>query len=558
MSAGPVSQAKKDGAPPAAGASDVLLDIRGLRIEGQSDDVWLPIVKGIDLQLRRGEVLGLIGESGAGKSTIGLAAMGYARAGCRISGGSIVFDGVDLMKLSPAEKRKLWGRRVAYVAQSAAASFNPAHRLMDQYTETPTWHHVLSEGDARNQAVDLFRRLRLPDPANIGARYPHQVSGGQLQRAMTAMAMSCRPDLLIFDEPTTALDVTTQIEVLAAIKDVVRQSNTAAIYISHDLAVVAQMADRIMVLRYGEVVEEAATRRMLSDPQMPYTKSLWAVRSLQKQEQSADDAVLHVSHVNAGYGTVQVLFDVDIRVPRGRTVAVVGESGSGKSTLARVVTGLLPPSQGSVEFQGKALPPALKDRSKDLLRRVQMIYQMPDTALNPRRRVRDILGRPLEHQMGLRGAKRDQRILELLNMIELDERFLDRLPSELSGGQKQRICIARALAVEPELVICDEVTSALDQIVAEEILKLLLRLQRELNVSYLYITHDLATVKAIADRIVVMYQGRVVQSGSKTEVMTPPHHEYTAKLLSSVPEMDPDWLDGLLARRGGAGAAPPA
>ncbi len=544
-------QTKTNGTRLAATGStdDLLLQIRGLRIEGQSDDVWQPIVKGVDLELRRGEVLGLIGESGAGKSTIGLAAMGYARAGCRISAGTILFDGVDLLKLSPAEKRKFWGRRVAYVAQSAAASFNPAHRLMDQYTETPTWHHVLSEGDARNQAVDLFRRLRLPDPEHIGARYPHQVSGGQLQRAMTAMAMSCRPDLLIFDEPTTALDVTTQIEVLAAIKDVVRQSNTAAIYISHDLAVVAQMADRIMVLRYGEVVEEAATRQMLTDPQMPYTKSLWAVRSLHKKEQSADDTVLHVNHVDAGYGSVQVLFDVDIRVPRGRTVAVVGESGSGKSTLARVVTGLLPPIKGDVAFQEKVLPPALRDRSKDLLRRVQMIYQMPDTALNPRRRVRDILGRPLEHQMGLRGAKRDQRILELLKMIELDERFLDRLPSELSGGQKQRICIARALAVNPDLVICDEVTSALDQIVAEEILKLLLRLQKELKVSYLYITHDLATVKAIADEIVVMYQGRVVQSGSKSQVMTPPHHEYTAKLLSSVPEMDPDWLDDLLAQR---------
>jgi len=544
-------QTKTNGTRPAAKepGDDLLLQIRGLRIEGQSDDVWQPIVKGVDLELRRGEVLGLIGESGAGKSTIGLAAMGYARAGCRISAGTILFDGVDLLTLSPAEKRKLWGRRVAYVAQSAAASFNPAHRLMDQYTETPTWHHFLSEDDARNQAVDLFRRLRLPDPEHIGARYPHQVSGGQLQRAMTAMAMSCRPDLLIFDEPTTALDVTTQIEVLAAIKDVVRQSNTAAIYISHDLAVVAQMADRIMVLRYGEVVEEAATRQMLTDPQMPYTKSLWAVRSLHKKEQSADDTVLHVNHVDAGYGSVQVLFDVDIRVPRGRTVAVVGESGSGKSTLARVVTGLLPPIKGDVAFQEKVLPPALRDRSKDLLRRVQMIYQMPDTALNPRRRVRDILGRPLEHQMGLRGAKRDQRILELLKMIELDERFLDRLPSELSGGQKQRICIARALAVNPDLVICDEVTSALDQIVAEEILKLLLRLQKELKVSYLYITHDLATVKAIADEIVVMYQGRVVQSGSKSQVMTPPHHEYTAKLLSSVPEMDPDWLDDLLAQR---------
>ncbi|MBV9136726.1 MAG: ABC transporter ATP-binding protein, partial [Hyphomicrobiales bacterium] len=356
----------------------------------------------------------------------------------------------------------------------------------------------------------------------------------------------------------TALDVTTQIEVLAAIKDIVRQFDTAAIYISHDLAVVAQMADRVMVLRYGELVEEAPTRVMLSNPQMPYTKSLWAVRSLRKEEEAGEKILLDVSGVDASYGTFKVLHDVNVKLPRGRTVAVVGESGSGKSTLARVITGLLPPSSGSIRFDGKKLPARLKERDKDLLRRIQMIYQMPDTALNPRRRIRDILGRPLKHHLGLTGAARQRRLLELMRMIELDERFLDRLPSELSGGQKQRICIARALAINPELIICDEVTSALDQLVAEEILKLLLRLQKELNVSYLYITHDLATVKAIADEIVVMHQGRVVESGPKSQVLTPPHHAYTELLLSSVPEMDPDWLDAILAKRQGAelGASP--
>jgi peptide/nickel transport system ATP-binding protein len=313
---------------------------------------------------------------------------------------------------------------------------------------------------------------------------------------------------------------------------------------------VAQMADRVMVLRYGELVEEAPTGAMLADPKQPYTKSLWAVRSLHKEEQKGEELLLEVRDVDATYGKVlKVLHGISLEVPRGRTVAVVGESGSGKSTLARVITGLLPPSAGTISFAGKALPPRLAGRNKDLLRRVQMIYQMPDTALNPRRRVRDILGRPLRHHLGLRGKACERRILELLRMIELDERFIDRLPGELSGGQKQRICIARALAVNPELIICDEVTSALDQIVAEGILKLLLRLQRELDVSFLYITHDLATVKAIADWIVVMHQGRIVQQGPKTQVLTPPHHPYTELLLSSVPEMRTDWLDQLLRAR---------
>nr|WP_205015238.1 ABC transporter ATP-binding protein [Rhodoligotrophos appendicifer] len=533
----------------------MLLEMKGLRIEGQSDDVWSEIVKGVDVKLMRGEVLGLIGESGAGKSTIGLAAMAYARAGCRITAGEILFDGKDLRKMSEDDRRKLRGVKISYVAQSAAASFNPAHRLIDQYAEVAVKHGVASEKQAKKEAVELYRRLQLPDPDTIGERYPHQVSGGQLQRAMVAMAMACRPDLIVFDEPTTALDVTTQIEVLAAIKDIVQQFNTAAIYITHDLAVVAQVADRIMVLRYGELVEEGETRELLANPQQDYTRRLLAVRETAKVEESGHDVLLRVNAVSASYaGLIKVLENVTIQVPKGRTVAVVGESGSGKSTLARVITGLLPPSRGEVLFKGKPLPAALKGRNKDALRRIQMIYQMPDTALNPRQRVREIIGRPLSFYLGLDGAEREAKLRSLMEMIELEPKFLDRFPSELSGGQKQRVCIARALAAEPDLIICDEVTSALDQLVAEGILKLLLRLQRELRVSYLFITHDIATVRAIADEIVVMYQGRVVEQGAKTEVLTPPHHAYTKLLLSSVPEMDPDWLDRLLAARSQAAA----
>ena len=529
---------------------DILLEMKGVKIEGQADDVWKPIIKGIDLTLRRGEVLGLIGESGAGKSTLGLAAMGFARPGCRITDGTIVFDGMVLTHASDEAKRKLWGSRIAYVAQSAAASFNPAHHILDQTVETAVSHNIMPKAKAEADARDLYKRLQLPKPETIGDRFPHQVSGGQLQRAMTAMAMSCRPDLIIFDEPTTALDVTTQVEVLAAMRNIVEQFNTAAIYITHDLAVVAQMAHRIMVLRYGNLVEEAPTRVMLKQPTQDYTKSLWAVRSLQKEESASDDIVIDIKNVDASYGgKVKVLDNVSVKIPRGRTVAVVGESGSGKSTLARAITGLLPPSKGAILFNGKPLPLALGDRNRDTLRRIQMIYQSADTALNPKQKVRDIIGRPLEFYLGLKGAARDRKVVELLESIELDESYIDRFPSEMSGGQKQRISIARALAAEPEVIICDEVTSALDQIVQEEILKLLMKLQKDTNVTYVFITHDIATVRAIADEIVVMNKGQVVQQGMKSEVLQPPYPAYTELLLSSVPEMDPDWLTNLLAAR---------
>lgn len=539
-------------------SSDVLVDMRDVYIEGFSDEQWHPIINGVNLTLRRGQVLGLIGESGAGKSTLGLAAMGFARAGCKITSGSIMFDGIDLVKASDAEKRNLWGNRMTYVAQSAAAAFNPAHRLIDQTIESASRFRTaennsdgsgsaLSEKDLRSDAVDLYRALKLPDPENIGDRYPHQVSGGQLQRVMTAMAMSARPDLIIFDEPTTALDVTTQVGVLAAMREIVDTYNTAAIYITHDLAVVAQMADVIKVLRYGEEVEEAETRAMLGSPKEAYTRSLWSVRSLEKQEEKSGDEILRLESIDAAYGKQKVLYDVNIGVPRGKTVAVVGESGSGKSTAARVITGLLPPSSGQVVFNGEPLPAALADRSEKQLQKIQMIYQMADTAMNPRQTIEEIIGRPLEFYLGLGKADRERRVLELLHMIELDETFLDRLPSELSGGQKQRVCIARALAAEPELIICDEVTSALDQIVQEGILQLLLKLQQQFGISYLFITHDIATVKAIADQIVVMFEGKVVEQGMKSEIFNPPYPEYTQLLLSSVPEMDPDWLTGLLA-----------
>ena len=537
-------------------SSDLLLHMKNIHIKGKSDEKWIDIINGVDLELNRGEVLGLIGESGAGKSTLGLAAMGFCRDGCKITDGSIHFDGMDMMSLSKDELRQLRGHRISYVAQSAAASFNPAHKLIDQFCEAPMIHNVMSRSQATEYAIDLYHRINLPDPDQFGFRYPHEVSGGQLQRAMTAMALSCRPDLIIFDEPTTALDVTTQIEVLAAIKDIVKEFNTAAIYISHDLAVVAQMADRIKVLLKGDEVEQAATDVMLKSPSEDYTKSLWAVREYNRKEQKkpakTEMPIISIKNVTAGYASkLDVLKDVSFDIYKKRTVAVVGESGSGKSTTARVVTGLLQPRLGSVSFEGETLPAGYQSRSRDQLRRIQMIYQMADTALNPKLRIRDLIARPANMYLGLNGKALEERVRNLLHMIEMEpDQFIDRLPSELSGGQKQRIGIARAIAAEPSIIICDEVTSALDQLVAEGILKLLDRLQSELDLSYMFITHDLATVRAIADEVVVMKDGIVVEQGIKSKMFTPPHHPYTELLLGSVPEMDPKWLDRLLDERG--------
>ena len=528
-----------------------LLEVKGLRIEGLSEKGWQEIVRGVNLQLKRGEILGLIGESGAGKSTIGLAAMGFARDGCRITAGEIIFDGIELSSAPENEKRKLRGTRISYVAQSAAAAFNPAHRLLDQFAEGPVDHGVMSRTKAKEKGRALYRSLDLPDPENIGERWPHQVSGGQLQRMMVAMAMSCSPDLIIFDEPTTALDVTTQIEVLKTIKEIVTDSNVAALYITHDLAVVAQLADQLMVLRYGNLVEVNSTGQIIEAPKEDYTRALLDARTRHEKTTAQfkdSSTLLSIDSVTAGYGKgPDVLQEVSVSVERGRTVAVVGESGSGKSTLARVITGLLPPRSGEILFQGELLPHALAQRTKQQLRKAQMIYQLPDVALNPRQRVRDIVGRPLSFYLGLRGKERERRIIELLEQIELSETYINRLPDELSGGEKQRICIARALAAEPELIICDEVTSALDTIVAKAILDLLQRLQYELQLTYLFISHDIDTVASIADRVVVLYAGRVAEQGSKSAVFQPPFHPYTRLLLSSVPEMKLDWLEKTLS-----------
>uniref|UniRef100_UPI00260A5B7E ABC transporter ATP-binding protein n=1 Tax=uncultured Rhizobium sp. TaxID=155567 RepID=UPI00260A5B7E len=436
-------------------------------------------------------------------------------------------------------------------AQSAAASFNPYHSIMEQVCEMPIQHGLMKKEEAEKAAIDLFRSLGLPNPETFGNRYPHQVSGGQLQRAMTAMALCSNPELIIFDEPTTALDVTTQIDVLAAIKHAIEATGTAALYITHDLAVVAQISDDIMVLRHGKMVEYGAVQQIIEAPREDYTRALVNVRQTAREEApDQTNTLLKVEHVSAQYSNgFKVLHDVSLHLPKGQTLAIVGESGSGKSTLARVVTGLLPHTEGRVVFDGKEMTPSLNKRSRDDLRRIQLIYQMADTAMNPRQTVRDIIGRPLTFYDGLRGAAKTARVKELLDQIEMGSGFVDRYPAELSGGQKQRVAIARALAAKPELILCDEPTSALDPLVAEGILKLLLRLQEEEQLSYVFITHDIGIVRAIADSVAVMHRGNLVRFGPKSKVLAPPFDDYTDLLLKSVPEMEIGWLEKVLATR---------
>ena len=538
-----------------AGKPPIVLDIRAMRVAVRTDAGEGPIlVHDVSLELRRGEVIGLIGESGAGKSTIGLASMGYTRRNCFIVGGQIVFAGTDLRAIDAEGRRALRGLKLSYIAQSAAASFNPAMTLMDQVCEAPVRHKVMTRAEAEAAAVQLFRELDLPNPERIGSRYPHQVSGGQLQRVMAAMAMVGKPEVIVFDEPTTALDVTTQVECLAAFRKLIRVHGAAALYITHDLAVVAQIADRIMVLRHGKLVEFGEARQILQAPHEDYTRRLVRERTEGHTFIDAKSAgavpVLAVENVVADYvGKPKVIDGVSLEIFRGDTLAVVGESGSGKSTLARVVTGLLPRVSGDVRFNGASLPPRLSNRTRDQLRRIQMIYQMPDVALNPQQTLLDVIGRPISFYFKRSRREMRERVLELLRHMDLPEHFIDRKTSELSGGQKQRVSIARALAAEPDLIICDEVTSALDQLVGEEILRLLKRLQDELGVAYMFITHDLGVVKRVANKVVVMLRGQMVASGVTASVFAPPYHPYTELLLSSVPEMRPDWLDEVLARR---------
>ncbi len=533
------------------------------------------IVSNINFSVAAGQVISLIGASGSGKSTISLATMAYSRPGCHILQGKVILEGEDLLSLSPAKIQRKRGSDIAYIAQSAAAAFNRALTIGVQVTEIAILRGLMTRQQAEQRAESLYQQLGLPNPETIGNLYPHQVSGGQLQRLMAAMAMMCHPKLLILDEPTTALDVTTQIEVLQAFKHLIHEQNVAAIYVSHDLAVVAQMADDVLVLKDGRMVELNTIQNILDNPGEAYTRKLIkAVPQLQlngisrsthavdedklatktnenssfkdgKQEKPDANELLSVSSITASYRSngKTVLNDVSLTINRGETVGVIGESGSGKTTLGRVISGLMPPSEGQIKLQGSVLDKDYNQRSRDDLRQIQFVFQMAETALNPRQRIRQILGRPLHFYLGLTGRKAEARIAELLDLVELPADFIDRYPRELSGGQLQRINFARALAAEPKLIICDEITSALDTLVSKAIIELLINIKNRLGVAYIFISHDLSTVAKLADSVAVMRYGEIVEFNTTEKILKPPYHEYTELLLDSIPRLRTGWLE---------------
>ncbi|MGO6951283.1 ABC transporter ATP-binding protein [Rhizobium johnstonii] len=534
------------------------IEIRDLKVEATTDSGRrVEIIKGVSLDVAEGEIVALIGESGSGKTTIALTLMGHTRAGCRISGGSVSVGGKDMVTLSEKQRAKVRGTEVAYVPQSAAAAFNPATSIMDQVIEVTRIHQLMSPDDARARAVELFRALSLPEPETIGSRYPHQVSGGQLQRLAAAMALIGDPTLVIFDEPTTALDVTTQIEVLRAFKSVMKKGGIAGVYVSHDLAVVAQIADRIVVLKGGETQETGTTDEILNNAKHPYTRELLAAfepkpRGAVGSAEPATAPLLKIEDLVAGYGQrqadglplVRAVEHVSLKVEKGRNLGIIGESGCGKSTLARTIAGILPAAVGKIVFDGTELHRNARERSRDQLREMQIVFQYADTALNPAKSVEDILDRPLVFYHRMDRKARNARIDQLLDMVRLPRNLRHRRPGELSGGQKQRVNFARALAADPKLILCDEITSALDTVVAAAVIDLLKELQRELGLSYIFISHDLSVVEAICDEIVVMYGGRKVEEITSSTVKAP-QHPYSQLLFSSVPTLDPAWLDGL-------------
>jgi peptide/nickel transport system ATP-binding protein len=603
MASGQHTHAHPASGPP---ADEIRLDVRGLEV--RLGEAGPDVVSDVSFTVQSGQVLGLVGESGSGKTTVVLALLGHARRGLRISSGEVRVDGVDLLGLPVGQLRAVRGARVAYVPQDPSAALNPALRVGTQLNEAVRVHPgAVEDPDARIREV--LQEAHLDASSDLLRRYPHQLSGGQQQRVGLAMAFACRPSLIVLDEPTTGLDVSTQRHVLDTIRSLCRAYGVAAVYVSHDLAVVGGLVSDVAVMYSGRIIEVGSTARVFGAPLHPYTRGLLSavpsplqatrltgidgqpprpgrrppgcsfaprcgfaasecrsqqpepvlidaravrcVRVAQVRESSAGIAtaltgaaagageapVLTAREVSAGYGRRPVLTGVDLNVPAESCVAVVGESGSGKTTLARCIVGLHGNWTGDIRFEGTSLAASARDRPRQVLRQVQYVFQNPYTSLNPRKTVGQIVAQPLEQYLRLGYRERSQRAARALADVSLGADFLSRYPDQLSGGERQRVAIARALVVEPDLLICDEVTSALDVSVQAVIVELLRRLQASHRIAMIFITHNLALVRSIAQSVVVLRDGAVVESGPVGQVLDRPADPYTARLMQDVPKL---------------------
>jgi peptide/nickel transport system ATP-binding protein len=539
----------------AADERPTVLSVRQLDISVRTEAGIVPLVQSLSFDLKRGETLAIAGESGSGKSLTSLAIMGLLPPpAVHVAGGEIIFDGSDLTKLPETKMQRLRGDRIAMIFQEPMTALNPVMRIGDQLTEAIRAHEPMSGRAARTRALEALKAVRLTEPERRLKQYPHELSGGMRQRVVIAMAIALRPDVMIADEPTTALDVTVQREVLDLLRILTAEMGMALILITHDMGVVAEMADRVLVMQKGQLVEEAEVHTLFAAPQMPYTQQLLSsVPRMGKGRESAVDTsvqpLISVRDLQVTYdlrggildrvqARVHAVEKINFDIFSGETFAVVGESGCGKSTVARALTGLVP-HEGIIKLEGQ---PILRDRASQLAntRAMQMVFQDPMAALNGRMTVGDLVREPLViHDIGT-PQSRTNRAIELFERVGLGAEALDRYPHEFSGGQRQRICIARALALNPKLIIADESVSALDVSVQATVLELLQELKAELGMSYLFISHDMAVVENFADRVAVMYLGQIVELGSSAQVFGNPQHPYTRRLIAAAPFPDPD------------------
>lgn len=534
-------------------SDDFVLSVSDLRLgtlEGAE------ILHGVDYTLKRGEIVCLVGESGSGKTTAGLAAMGHLRPGLMLFDGTVTLHSAngtdyDVLNLSEADLRELRGSRIAYVPQDPALSLNPTMRIGEQIREVLDVHSF--DGDAGARVREVMRDVDLPDTDEYLARWPHQLSGGQQQRVGIAMAFAMYPDVLILDEPTTGLDVSTQAHVLDTVREMTHKNDIASLYITHDLAVVAELADRVVVMLRGDIVEEGPAQAVLYNPQHPYTQKLLAAipdlpgrknitghgiaSAGQVEERDSAAPLLQVNNLEMAYGDNKVLHGIDLTLEEGESILLLGESGSGKTTLARSIAGLNPGYTGEVRLRGELLEHGSRERTVDQRQYVQYIFQSPFSSLNPRRTIGESLSVPLV-MSGKLSRKEHRRVVEdVLEAVQLDRSFYDRRPGDLSGGERQRAAIGRALVNAPDVLVCDEITSALDVSVQASILELLADLRAERGLSMLFVTHNIALARHTATRIAVLNKGVIVDEGPVDDVLERPTHEYTKSLLANIPEL---------------------